>query len=509
MKTTRNHKKETWIVPGIIFLTAFLLIGITIYGDSFSFQSDQWKINIAAIGSSSSPRAVDLNQDGIKDIIMGGGGREFFSTQSGVFVLDGKDGSVLWQRQNRNQVFGSALFHDINLDQIPDVFIGGRSASFLALDGRNGQTLWEFLPDDPSTDYVNDTSILNFFNPQWILDQDGDSYPDLLTAYGGFVKSRPGETDRPTGYLMVLSGKTGKTLAKAKVPDGKETYFSPVIHDFGQSGEWEIIFGTGGEEIDGNLYRVSLKALLQQDLSSATRIAEGLGKGFIAPPILIDVNRDQTLDVVVNSVNGRLLCINGASNEIMWEVSVEGNFNTYTMPAPGYFYGEDSIPDFFSSMGHGAWPDTDFTLQTLTDGKTGKIVFQDTLGTFQYASPLVADFTGNGKSDVLLTINRTMNRGEDPMDLTFRINDLILYPNGRGEAQQLLPPELGTNLGSTSLLTDLDEDGYLDLVYAYMSDATKFYTFQNLVIKRIELDLPAPKIEWGGYMGKVGNSIIQ
>lgn len=36
-----------------------------------SFQPNNWEYKIKGIGASSSPRAIDLNQDGIKDIVLG------------------------------------------------------------------------------------------------------------------------------------------------------------------------------------------------------------------------------------------------------------------------------------------------------------------------------------------------------------------------------------------------------------------------------------------------------
>ena len=83
---------------------------------------------------------------------------------------------------------GSAIFKDINSDRVPDVFIGGRSAQFHAIDGRSGSILWSYLEEDyVSPDIRTDTLLLNFFSPQFIPDQNGDGEEDLLTVFGGFV----------------------------------------------------------------------------------------------------------------------------------------------------------------------------------------------------------------------------------------------------------------------------------------------------------------------------------
>src|SRR5215204_5250416 len=79
-----------------------------------------WDQNFPVIGSQSSPRAADLNQDGVLDIVMGAGKNEFQSCKQGILALDGKTGDVLWQQEAHDQVYGSATFCDITGDGIKD-----------------------------------------------------------------------------------------------------------------------------------------------------------------------------------------------------------------------------------------------------------------------------------------------------------------------------------------------------------------------------------------------------
>ena len=482
------------LLTGLLFLTGC------------RFEEDTWEADIPSIGSSSSPVAVDLNDDGVLDIVIGGGGKEFTPTPNGVVALDGKDGHILWAHPGRNQFVGSAIVRDISGDGTPDVFIGGRSAQFLALDGRTGNPIWEYLPDSDTTDYLNDTTILNFFTPQWIPDQDADGNPDILTAYGGFVRAVAGDTARPVGYLMILSGSTGHTLARAPMPDGRETYVSPLVVDFGRGAE--VVYGTGGENISGTLYRVPLARVMADDLRTSVAIADGRAKGFIAPPLALDLTLDGIPDIVVATVDGRLLAIDGSDDRTLWTAEPGGDYDTYTMPAWGYFTGDDDVPDLFASFGRGAWPTTEFTLHTLVDGSNGRIVWHDTLGTFQYASPLVASLTGEGTDDVLLAINdrATVDVLGDP--ITLLQNGLYVYPAGRGEPQLAFETERGSNLGSTPLLTDLDGDGNIDIVSAYMSDPRNFYSFVNLRIARREIRRDAGGIRAGRYLAPDGSGVF-
>ena len=106
---------------------------------------ETWVKMLPGIGSFSSPRVADLNEDAVGDIILGAGRAEFLACDSAVLALDGKTGEVLWKVSARDQMFGSATLKDITDDGIPDVFINGRSADLIAIDGKSGEVIWRFL----------------------------------------------------------------------------------------------------------------------------------------------------------------------------------------------------------------------------------------------------------------------------------------------------------------------------------------------------------------------------
>jgi outer membrane protein assembly factor BamB len=125
--------------PGLI--TAIILL--------FSHCSNKkteiaWVQNLPVIGSQSSPRAADLNGDGVLDIIMGAGKNEYEHSDQGILAFDGNTGELIWQQEAGDQVFGSATFLDINGDGVQDVFIGGRSNQLRALDGKTGEVIWTY-----------------------------------------------------------------------------------------------------------------------------------------------------------------------------------------------------------------------------------------------------------------------------------------------------------------------------------------------------------------------------
>ena len=473
---------------------------IIIFTRCTTFESDNWKISIPEIGLTSSPRPVDLNGDGILDLVVGGGGSEFVATDYGVMAIDGSDGDILWKVGTWNQVVSSPVFKDINSDGTPDVIIGGRSAIFMAIDGISGKVIWQYLDYNPEMDLINDTSYLNFYTPQFVEDVDEDGYEDLLVSFGGFFKAGTGDPDRPSGQLMLVSSRTGAVLRRLNMPDGKETYMSPIIHDFYQNNQPDIIIGSGGESLPGQLFRIKYEDLLAENYSDTVSLAVGGKKGFIAPPVLTDINDDGVLDIIANSVDGRMMSFDGKTNDLIWEVSLGDGFEVYTMPAPGNFTG-DNIPDFYASFGKGVWPDSEFIAHIIVDGNNGEIVFSDSIGDFQYASPIVYDLTKNGIDEVIL-VNNNATKVTEGMNLKLYNNEVLVLDVRKHSIQVLLGPYKGSNLGSTPLLTDLDHDGYIDLIYSYMEDAGNFYSFKETRIERMELQvIKKDSIIWGTYMG--------
>ena len=58
---------------------------------------------------------------------------------------------------------------------------------------------------------------------------------------------------------MIISGSTGKIIAHADTPDGRETYMSPIVYKPHAEMETEILFGTGGETFNGGLWPTSIE----------------------------------------------------------------------------------------------------------------------------------------------------------------------------------------------------------------------------------------------------------
>lgn len=452
--------------------------------------------------TNSSPRAIDLNKDGIPDIVLGAGGKEFSYTDAAVLALNGANGKTLWQVPGRNQMVGSPIFKDITGDGVPDVFIGGRSAQFIAVNGSNGHLLWEFRKAEASWASHQDTTMLNFFNPQFIPDQNGDGVEEILTAFGGYVFALPNEFNRPAGMLMVIDAKNGKVLKKAYVPDGKETYMSPVVYDFGKGPT--IIFGTGGETIQGSLYALPLSDFMTSGTTKSYKIHTMQSKGFIAPPVITDVTGDGMSDIVIGSMDGHIMSFNGKNFSMIWSKAIHPDAETQSMPSPVYF-DDDKVPDFFNTYNLGKWPANQTAIHVIVSGANGRELFRDTLGKLQFASAVQVDYNDDSHPDLIIPENTETMEGNFPKNKT----QLMGYDGKTGIKTPLDSLYTGMILGSTPLITDIDANGKADLIYTYQTQRNEIFGYNYLIIKRMELDTKIANNIWGGYMGTNYKSIFK
>lgn len=477
------------------FLIAFLIIGLLVGGAFFWWQQQlsNWETDFSAIGTFSSPRTADLNADGVKDIIIGAGAAEFEATDTAVIALDGRDGSILWALGAKDQIVSNPVLLDINRDNTLDIVIGGRSGQLMAVNGKSGDLLWDFKSAQ-SLDFP----LFNFYTPAIVEDYNGDEIPELLVAQGGDVSKKPHETDRPPGMLMLISGHDGQLITYDYMPDGKETYMSPVIYE--KQGEKMILFGSGGETIPGHFYQLPLQLFVENGLSQAQILASGKEKGFIAPPLLHDLNRDGQEDILVNAVEGRLLFLDGSSHELIWDYSLD-SMEVYTAAAVGHF-NEDNIPDVFVNFGKGIWPDLVQCRQLALDGNDGSLLFEDSLSFFSMSSPVILDINGDGMDEALLSINyrpeKTMASGLSFSNEVF--NKLVAFDIANGKQLRLDILMEGPNAAVTPYLDDLEDNGKLDLIFAYQTDAYHMGQFNGMRVLRKELDIPMERVRQAGYL---------
>ena len=322
-----------------------------------------WTRGIPGVGTESAIRLVDVNRDGVKDILVGfdiqlhrkhhklppaAACRElgFAGTPcgGGLFAMDGATGKSLWQHGTDNEVFSIVCDRlDVNRDGRPDCLIAGRHGVLEAVDVRNGMSLW------------NDSSVReqlvtkwNVYSPLVIPDIDQDGTEDILIAHGGDSSFGPWELCRAAGVVMIMSGRTGRRIGQpVPMPDMRETYMSPVMLTLpGKVHTKVILVGTGGETVSGSLWAMRLDDILAQargtahsgtykewvwgqhrsqpEHSNAIKLVTGHNRGVAVPPVLVDLTGDGVLDIIVSVFDGQVVVLNGKTCEVVWKRSFTG-----------------------------------------------------------------------------------------------------------------------------------------------------------------------------------------
>lgn len=467
---------------------------------------NDWTLNMAILGSNSSPKCVDLNGDGVKDIVVGAGRNEFEYSKVGVLAVNGKNGDTLWTVSSEDQIYGSPLFQDINEDDIPDVFITGRALSFMCIDGKSGDVVWTYKLK--SNEYTPEgLARFNFYNPIFMDDINNDGLDDMLILNSGNVDAAPYDTiNRHPGVLMTIDAKSGTVLSLDTMPDGKESYMVPIIHDFDQDGKEEIVFGTGGETVSGNLYVTSKENLLNNDISNHKTLVEYKNKhGFIAPPLIADFTNDGFKDLLALNHGGYVTLHDGKDDlKIIWQVllpEVElnaqatiGNFNN------------DDVLDVFINGALGQWPKNTGSRQFFIDGENGQILKTYEIGCSGFSSPLTMNIDDDPEDEALLYINDFDCRRYNIM-----FNMTSMYIFGLDTISQFDKTALfGKNISSTPWLGDLDNDNRLDLISIVAENTQVFHEFIGFKVIRNEYDFDLTnRITWGSYMGQNNNCIYE
>ncbi len=469
-----------------------------------------WSKDYPVIGSQSSPRTTDLNKDGILDIVIGAGKNEFQQTDMGILAFDGKSGDLLWKQEAPDQVFGSATLCDVNGDGIKDIFIGGRSPQLKAIDGKTGALICDYKHEQYANDPVLRYARFNFNNSVLVPDQNNDGVDDLLTINGGNPLAAPySEIDRFPGVLLVFDAKTGKVIAADSMPDRKESYMTPL--SFSQPGSKEvfILFGTGGETLDGKLYLATMSQLRSKKLTEAKVIATEKGHGFIAPPTLVDITKDGYLDIVVTTHGSKVFAIDGKDYHELWTKTFPGTECSNSF-GTGYFT-DDDIPDFFTFVSKGQWPNSTGSVQVMLNGKDGTVEYMDSIGCTGFSSPVVYDLNGDGRDEAIISINNfDCSLGYTSTQAPGTMENKLIVINFVDKSVNTIDQAKGfKNIFCTPWIGDLDNDGYLDMIYCQCFHHSDLIAFLGLSVKRIDLPVKIKKkVTWGGYMGSEGNGIL-
>ena len=447
----------------------------------------------------SSPNIADLDGDGAGDIVFGvgkdrlrpEGDRYVFTNEPAVpgyvIAVSGATNELLWKAPHTGEAFTTPRFADVNRDGTLDVIMGGREAALGAYSGRDGTMIWRA---DRNT-VANTPVPYNFFTPAFVHDADSDGMEDLLVVYGGDDTQLPG-APRSTAYIALISSASGRVIVARPTPDGRESYSSIVVYDRADGAQW-FVFGTGGETQPGSAYRAPIASLLDGTFAqrAAPLITRGT-KGVIAPATLLELTGDTEPDIVISTFDGRLVAVNGATRETIWEQRTDGE-EAYHQPAVVRVAADGTL-GFFVSRGVGVFPQYTGSTHRLYEAETGRILFQHRSQLQPAGAPLAVDLTGDGI--------------DEPFFFAMR------YPVGQGgiihvlhmSSNTVVTQDVPANPASTPFIGDPRNTGRLELIGLSWSiksgDGTPDWQDLQSQMFRVDLSADVPTFRsWAAYMG--------
>jgi len=268
--------------------------------------------SIGSTGDYSHQKALavaDLNQDNVKDVIIGtGGGNEH------VYALNGRNGQILWQfgtdhpdSFSLGDFTGVDASRDFTGDGVPDVVaaasatdvggVGGRRSVYL-FNGANGTIRWTA----PLEGFTHGVAALE--------DVNGDGVPDIVGGVG-----------EPSYKFKAFNGTNGNPLWEFPVTSasggGKEVL------------EWRL----AGQPSDiiasafwGPIYRLN-------GVNGAQRWSYPTGgRGVLQMMRLRDVTSDGTDEIVAVMLLGGAVCLNGANGQVVWSLPTSNTMGVAVLP---------------------------------------------------------------------------------------------------------------------------------------------------------------------------------
>lgn len=365
---------------------------------------------------------------------------------------------ILWTMQTQSDCKGSPAAADIDQDGKLEIVFGTyfNDRHLYAISATTGKIKWKFESDRGPFD----ASVS-------IGDLDGDGQPEIIAG------------DSSTGNLICLNG-AGTEKWRIKLPNSTDS--PPAIADL--DGDGHLDLAAGSMWLGDRQGHLSVFGLSDQQELWKTKIP-----GCVqSAPCLVDLNHDQTLDLIVTSWRGdrSVHAINGLNGSHLWKFKTAGNDKSMGMyHGPALLKNQSVVVatcdgDVYAidSLGKQIWHkhlereylfapltvadvngnDSDEVIVSgrsalyLLESKTGKVLWQCAVPAPINRGAAVADISGNGSPDIV-----------------FFSGTKVFVVSGKGkvlakiETQKDPAKRLGARISSAPILADFDQNGRLDV----------------------------------------------
>ena len=414
-----------------------------------------WPVQLNGAGAARSQPAVgDLDLDGIKEIVIGTAARRVYVLRANGSVMPG------WPVTTPAEVIAGAAIGDLDGDGFPEVVVAcgttldPNGSGAVRAYRRDGTLLWSFSPADENGDGRPD----GVASTPAIGDVDGNGTNEV--AFGSWDFN-----------LYLLRGSNGTPMPGFPPnPSGlghglrDSIWSSPALADLDEDGKLEIIIGAD-THAEGPPINTPDGGALHVFRSNGTELPgfpRYVNQTIMSSPAVADIDGDGKLDIVVGG--GRFYT--GAVGRQVYAWRRDGSFVPgWPVSTTGQVFSSPALADL---TGDGR---PEVIISDDLDGSNGPFLYAF-LGngtplfkvqpkayfavTPNLGTPIAADVTGDGQTDVLVAVNteiavvsRTGAQLTDPGPPSANDPRVSYY----------------TNVAITdAIVADLEGDGILDVV---------------------------------------------
>jgi len=264
----------------------------------------------------------DLTDDGVRDVFAAAAGPDVQHTTDALFLLDGRDGSLVWMTELESAPIDARAMDDVTGDTVKDIAMVCEDGTVFAVDGNRGQVVW-------------DNQVEGSICCMLVMDDvNGEGSQDLA-----IITSMHG--------ISMFNGSNGVLLWYI-APGNRLTNFTAgaALNDVRGNGSDSPDFVVG----DGNNF---VRAIDGRTSVSCWDTTYNAGSPVVSMASLDDLNHDGRKDFMVGTLAGRLFALSGNGKDGLWSFHNIGPGHAFTLINPSRDIDGNEQMDVFAAMANG------------------------------------------------------------------------------------------------------------------------------------------------------------